>query len=118
MTQDEHGAGPPPLTSLDETLPCPAGDGADLAASSGLGEDFHEKYALEGKLGAGAMGQVFLARHRALDRRLAVKTVHGLDESRRAMFLREGRALVRLQHPCILDVHDADESGVPYLAFE
>jgi serine/threonine-protein kinase len=64
------------------------------------------------------MGAVFLARHRSLDRLVAVKTVQGLDEQRRRLFVLEGRALGRLDHPNILRVHDADEAGVPYLVFE
>ncbi len=73
-------------------------------------------------IGIGGMGAVFEARHRLLDRLVALKVMHG--ESRdgfdlRARFLREGAALVRVKHPNVVTVYDAGiVDGMPFLAME
>src|SRR5207237_1115741 len=76
-------------------------------------------YTVERELGRGAMGVVLLAR-RGAEPRVALKlmTKAGTEELKRR-FLREGRALMRLQHPSIVSARDAGEkNGVPYLAME
>lgn len=58
-------------------------------------------------LGRGSAGWVALARHRPLDRQVAIKTVFGgqLDTVATARLRREGRALARLSRPTIVGVH-------------
>jgi len=79
-------------------------------------------YALLDRVGTGGMGEVFLARHRALGHRAAVKVVRPdrVDSRRvRARFLREVRALGRLDHPNVVHAYDAGASGRSlYLAME
>ncbi|MGA2262640.1 MAG: protein kinase, partial [Acidobacteriota bacterium] len=79
-------------------------------------------YKVLGRLGAGGMGEVWLATDTVLARPVALKlllreTVR--DEAARARFLREGRAIAALSHPNIAVVYEAAEhEGVPYLAME
>jgi tRNA A-37 threonylcarbamoyl transferase component Bud32 len=79
-------------------------------------------YRIEAVIGTGAMGTVFRATHTGLDRVVALKvmrpdTLQDRDAVRR--FLREGRAIARLEHPHIVAVYDAGEiDGVYYLAMK
>ena len=91
-----------------------------LSVNSTLG-----RYRILRKLGAGAMGEVFLASDPHIDRQLAIKTVllggpGGLeDEERRVRLMREAKAAGRLVHPHVVTLFDAgDADGVFYLAFE
>jgi serine/threonine-protein kinase len=79
-------------------------------------------YVLLERLGVGGMGQVFLARHRELGRRAAVKVIRPdrRDCPRvRARFLREVRAVGRLNHLNVVHPYDAGVVGrTYYLAME
>ncbi len=84
------------------------------------------RYRIEGLLGSGSMGNVYLAHDADLDRPVAVKTLRDLvlDAEMRDVFLgrfqNEARAAARLHHPNIVqifDVGDDPEVG-PYLVFE
>ncbi len=74
------------------------------------------------KLGVGGFGTVFRAKHKLMDRAVAIKVLHqdklsGRDSVDR--FLREVRAVARLEHPNIVKAYDADQSnGLHYLAME
>jgi serine/threonine-protein kinase len=84
------------------------------------------RYAVERLLGAGAMGNVYLARDPHLDRQVAIKTVKrlDLDPEQLATFLsrfrNEARAAARLVHPNIVQVYDVgeDPEGGPFLVME
>jgi formylglycine-generating enzyme required for sulfatase activity/serine/threonine protein kinase len=71
-------------------------------------------YLILDKLGAGGMGQVFRARHRRMDRVVALKVMLkkalGSPDAV-ARFQREVKAAARLTHPNIVTAYDADESG-------
>lgn len=73
-------------------------------------------------LGAGGMGEVYEGFDEALERRVAVKAVrreHAWSDEIRARFLREGRALARLDHVNVCRVFDFIEgNGVDYLIME
>lgn len=79
-------------------------------------------YELLSKLGQGGMGSVYLARHRQLDKKVAVKLLPALSAQRDdtvARFQREMRAAGRLEHPAIVRATDAGEAGgVHYLVME
>ncbi|MBV2354477.1 serine/threonine-protein kinase [Streptomyces sp. J2-1] len=80
-----------------------------------------DRYEVQGRLGSGGMGQVYEARDRVLDRRVAVKVLaRGPAGSEFAdRFLREARALARISHPNAVVVHDvALHEDVPYLVME
>ncbi|MEV6975024.1 serine/threonine-protein kinase [Kitasatospora sp. NPDC093806] len=84
------------------------------------------RYRLEHKLGSGGMGDVWLAHDRQLDRAVAIKFL-ALDRLRRygddredsterfvAKFLREARALARINSSHVVTVHDQGEEGGRY----
>ena len=79
-------------------------------------------YLLMEKIGAGGMGQVFKARHRVMNRVVAVKvlpTAMTKDQAAIARFHREVQAAAKLTHPNIVTAHDADQSdGVHFLVME
>ncbi|GAB0103922.1 hypothetical protein JMUB6875_28960 [Nocardia sp. JMUB6875] len=66
-------------------------------------------YAIEGVLGQGGMGTVYLARHPRLPRSVALKLLTrdvSADAELRARFEREATVVARLDHPCIVAVQD------------
>jgi len=72
------------------------------------------RYQILGALGRGGMGEVYAAYHPDLDRRIALKVVHGSgsgSRERRVRLLREARAIARLSHPNVVAVHDAGTFG-------
>jgi len=79
-------------------------------------------YEIIGKLGQGGMGAVYKARHVRLDKLMALKIlpqhlVRNVDAVKR--FEREMRALGKMQHPHLVQAHDAGEArGIYYLALE
>jgi serine/threonine-protein kinase len=79
-------------------------------------------YVLLDRIGKGGMGYVFLARHRTFGRRAALKVVRPdrrEDARVRGRFLREVRALGRLDHPNVVHAYDAGAAGrALYLAME
>ncbi|HSN91529.1 MAG TPA: serine/threonine-protein kinase, partial [Anaeromyxobacteraceae bacterium] len=72
------------------------------------------RYELLEMVGSGGMAAVYRARDTALDREVAVKLLHphlaGAPESR-ARFAREARAVARLAHAFILEIHDYSGDG-------
>lgn len=78
-------------------------------------------YRIIEKLGAGAMGVVYLAEDTHLERHVAIKflTADG-DHRYRGRFLREARAVSGLSHPHIAVVHDYGETptGQPFIVME
>src|SRR6266540_3921731 len=75
-------------------------------------------YEILGKVGHGGMGVVYKARHKRLDRQVAIKvTLPGADADR---FLREARLLARIKSPYVVTVHDFDvpENGCPVIVME
>jgi tetratricopeptide (TPR) repeat protein len=80
------------------------------------------EYELLGPLGAGGMGEIFKARHRRLGKVVALKLLSGRwhgSSDKAARFLREIKALGSLEHPNVVEAHDAgEEDGVVYLAMK
>jgi serine/threonine protein kinase/Tol biopolymer transport system component len=75
-----------------------------LAAGTSLGQ-----YDVIAPLGAGGMGEVYRARHKTLDREVAIKVLPAhlaADAKARARFEREAKAVAALSHPNILAIHD------------
>ncbi|HEX7449172.1 MAG TPA: bifunctional serine/threonine-protein kinase/formylglycine-generating enzyme family protein [Pirellulales bacterium] len=79
-------------------------------------------YVLLDTLGAGGMGRVFKARHRRLDRIVALKTLteqSAADDELIERFRREAWAVAQLAHPNIVAAYDADEAdGLHFLVME
>src|SRR3954452_19474875 len=80
-------------------------------------------YRITAKLGAGGMGEVFLAEDARLDRKAAIKFLPAEwagDPERRQRFLTEAKAASALNHPHVCVVYDVGETdaGVPFIAME
>jgi serine/threonine protein kinase len=79
-------------------------------------------YVVLGKIGEGGMGQVFKAKHRRMERVVALKVLpSAVSQDERAVqrFQREVKAVARLSHPNIVTAYDADEcNGVHFLVME
>lgn len=70
-------------------------------------------------LGSGGMGRVWLAHDDRLDRDVAIKVMlpaKALEPTSRERFLRESRAVARIDHPHVVTIHHVgEEGGLPYL---
>src|SRR5574340_775908 len=73
-------------------------------------------------LGAGGMGEVFLARDTRIGREVAIKVLPkgvASDPQRVARFDREARLLAQLNHPNIAALYEFDEDGeIRFLVLE
>ncbi|MGD8923250.1 MAG: serine/threonine-protein kinase [Candidatus Zixiibacteriota bacterium] len=72
------------------------------------------RYTLGVELGKGAMGVVYEAWDRVLDRKVAIKqlsVVFSGDEEYASRFRQEAKALARLAHPNVVQVYDLIEGG-------
>jgi serine/threonine protein kinase len=102
---------------------CPL-DGTKLVPSTDplLGRTISSRYRLTKKLGTGGMAVVYLARHVMIDRLNAIKILRrdlSLDPNQRERFLREARAVNRINHPNIVEITDFGEfEGTAYLVME
>jgi eukaryotic-like serine/threonine-protein kinase len=80
-------------------------------------------YLITAKLGAGGMGEVFLAEDTRLGRKAAIKFLpaeSAADPDRRQRFVNEARAASALNHPHVCVVYDVGETaeGIPFIAME
>jgi eukaryotic-like serine/threonine-protein kinase len=79
-------------------------------------------YEVVGPLGAGGMGEVYLARDTKLGRRVALKVLPDMfvkDADRVARFEREAKMLAALNHPHIAALHGMDQAdGRHFLVME
>ena len=80
------------------------------------------KYLIEGVLGRGGFGFVYLARDTLLGRPVAIKEMNPTladDEQMVRRFLVEGRAALQVRHPNVVELFDVfSDRGVYYLAME
>ncbi len=80
------------------------------------------RYRVQGPLGAGGMGEVYLAEDRELGRRVAIKLLGGWlmqDEDGVTRFRREARTLASLNHPNIVTIYSVEhENGIDFLTME
>jgi tRNA A-37 threonylcarbamoyl transferase component Bud32/tetratricopeptide (TPR) repeat protein len=87
-----------------------------------MGLDQVGKYKILGKIGQGAMGEVYRAQDPFLNRQVALKVVSpalGRNPQFRQRFEREAQAAAQLNHPNIITVFDfGEEAGVAYMAME
>lgn len=105
-------------TGLSGRLPTCPGD--ELRVGDHLGN-----YTITGVLGRGGMGVVYAAYDPRLDRKVAVKLLRGrhgdgsVSDADSARFLREARAIARLNHPNVITVYGAETAaGRDYVAME
>jgi serine/threonine-protein kinase len=79
------------------------------------------RYELRGELGRGAMGVVYRAFDRVLEREVALKTMAApaADPAQTERFLREARTAGALHHPNIVTIHELGQaSGTYFIAME
>ncbi len=82
-----------------------------------------ERYEVQGKIGQGGLGEVYLARDMQLDREVAIKRVKAPEDANLAQLeedlFREAKTLSALMHPNIVTIFDAgrDEKG-PFVVME
>lgn len=83
---------------------------------------FFSHYEIINPIGAGGMGEVFLARDVKLGRETAIKILHSdLTEKPERMrrFVQEAKAVSTLNHPNILTIYEiGEEHGISYIATE
>ena len=88
-----------------------------LKAGASLGH-----YVIESPLGAGGMGDVYLAEDTGLNRRVALKLLaHALaaDDTARKRLVREAQAAAQLDHPNICTIYEVGEAdGHTYIAMQ
>ncbi len=79
-------------------------------------------YRIVSKLGAGGMGEVYLAHDTKLDRQVALKILPeqlASSEENRARFVREAKLASALSHPNIAHIYDIGEAdGTHFIAME
>jgi serine/threonine-protein kinase len=79
-------------------------------------------YRILERIGKGGMGQIYLAEHAELGRRVAIKVLRPSAESTplaRERFLREATAAAKLDHPNIVAMFDVfPDADPPYLVME
>jgi serine/threonine-protein kinase len=71
-------------------------------------------YRIVKKLGAGGMGEVYLAVDTKLDRKVAIKIIRSdslANEHLKKRLVREAQAAAKLDHPNICAIYDVSESG-------
>ncbi len=90
---------------------------SDLPPGTPLG-----RYEIRSKLGAGGMGEVYLAEDSQLGRRVAIKLLPPetiSDEHARKRLIREARAVAALDHPNICSIYEVSEAdGRSFIAMQ
>src|SRR5712691_8369958 len=89
----------------------------DLSPGTYLGH-----YEIRAKLGAGGMGEVYLAQDTGLDRKVALKVLPAdlaANQDRMRRFVQEAKAAAALNHPNIAHIYEIGEAdGVHFIAME
>ncbi|HLZ62430.1 MAG TPA: protein kinase [Ktedonosporobacter sp.] len=90
-------------------------DEMDMLVGKSLGQ-----FRIVERIGSGGMATVFKAYQPALDRYVAVKVLpsyHAQDEVFVKRFRQEARAVAKLQHPNIVQIHDFGEDDVSHITY-
>jgi serine/threonine protein kinase len=107
----------------DDAAFCPF-DGTALTRGTDpfVGRTLAARYRLMRPIGSGGMAVVYLARHVMIERMSAIKILRpdlGMNVAHRERFLREARAVNRINHPNIVEITDyGEDSGLVFLVME
>src|SRR5438876_6428591 len=89
----------------------------NLASGTRLG-----RYEIRSKIGAGGMGEVYLAQDIKLDRKVALKILPAdlaANQDRMRRFTQEAKAAAALNHPNIAHIYEVgDSDGTNFIAME
>jgi len=87
-----------------------------------IGRLIDGRYQVRSRIARGGMATVYLATDLRLERRVAIKVMHGhlADDSQyRARFIQEARSAARLAHPNVVNVYDqGQDADTAYLVME
>jgi serine/threonine-protein kinase len=87
-----------------------------------IGKVLDGRYAIESRIARGGMATVYVASDSRLERRVAVKIMHGHladDEAFRRRFIQEAHSAARLSHPNVVNVFDqGQDAHMAYLVME
>jgi serine/threonine protein kinase len=91
--------------------------------SKALATDSHiSHYLIVSRIGAGGMGEVYLAEDTTLDRKVAIKILPmeaTPDERANKRLIREAKAAAKLDHPNICSVYEVSETdGVSFIVMQ
>src|SRR5438128_2956999 len=80
------------------------------------------RYEIRAKIGAGGMGEVYLAQDTKLDRKVALKILPAdvaAHPDRMKRFVQEAKSASALNHPNIITIHEIDETdSINFIATE
>ncbi|BBM88198.1 protein kinase domain-containing protein [Candidatus Uabimicrobium amorphum] len=82
------------------------------------GQQFANRYRIEGELGRGGMGIVYKAYDTRLKRVVALKLILRGEIRDFQRFIRESSAMAQLNHPNIIKLHDFGEKPQPFFTME
>ena len=92
----------------------PDANAATLPGQTGSGDDYDQlltidsdHYVVGREIARGGMGRIRAARDRRLGRPVAIKELLVRSDELRARFEREARITAKLQHPAIVNLHEA-----------
>src|SRR5690606_9213909 len=115
-------------TQYDAGISFCSKDGSRLIAHTESGSDLvgtvvADRYRIDGKLGEGGMGQVYLAEHVTMKRKSAIKILRPAlvgDVEALQRFTREAEHASQISHPNVAAIYDFGETSdhMVYLAME
>ncbi len=104
-----HDGATAPAASPDSTIPVARANVASPVASLPIASLIDGRYRVEGELGHGGMGVVYLARDASLDRLVALKMIAPCwegDPRMSSRFHREAKALAAIRSSYVVQIHD------------
>jgi beta-lactam-binding protein with PASTA domain/tRNA A-37 threonylcarbamoyl transferase component Bud32 len=87
-----------------------------------IGRVLDGRYSVESRIARGGMATVYVAHDNRLERKVAVKVMHGHladDDAFKRRFIQEARSAARLSHPNVVNVFDqGQDAHMAYLVME